>query len=366
MRKIIFLQALLMIAEAHLLAQPALPYNSSTVRGSTIITNYIDPNAGPNTGPGLSISPLDARLNAPLGSSWSTQSTPPAPNVSAIYGTTGIDATPVTTYGLPSSPYNTSTLQRVGTRAGAIPTNAVGGLPGTNFAPGGLAGTNYDAYGLPLPARKEPLLPVTGGPEPFAGYLAEPTYLYPGLVRQSQGQWVGSDYLFNMSTSIGVVVEIVTPTDLPYVINSDEIKNIVSEVFANGGINPYAESFLEQPPLPFFHMIILLAKLEDGYVFSISGRFFEGVKIARLNFKTPGTSQAITWEKQELITTSSNRLAEMLSSSARDIANLFIQRINYFKYQRLEQDEMLKMRCGPAPTVKCPRRLKYMGSRPAW
>lgn len=363
MRKIILLQALFMLSQANLSSQSALPYNSTSVRGSTVITNYYDPNAGPNVGPGLTISPLESRLNAPLGTPWSSQAT--SPNVTATFAAptfstpvtytgpttvSSVPTTPVTTYGsYPSSNFNSAVQSRFPPRAGNLAGSVASEPLGTS---------------LPQP---EPLLPVSGGGvESYGGYPAEPSYLYPGLVRQHLGQWVGSDYLFNMYSNIGVVVEVVTPSDMPFIIDSDILKLHVSEVFANAGINPYAESFLNQPPLPFFYVIILVSQVDSSYVFSISGRFFEAVKISRLNFNTPGTAQAITWEKQELVTTSQSRLAEQLTFTTREIADQFIQRINYFKRLRQEQDDMLKMRCGPVPTVKCPPRLKSMGSRPAF
>lgn len=364
MRKIIFLQALLMIAEAQLMAQAATPYNSSSVRGSTIITNYIDPNAGPSTGPGLSISPLEARLNGPLGSSFNNNQVVAPANVSATYAATTSPSTlPVNAYGTPATSLysNSANPSRLApNRLGVSPNSNLGSLSNSNIE-GASRGASYNASGLPTPA---PLLPVMGlEPESYGGFAEEPTYLFPGLVRQRLGQWVGSDYLFNMYSNIGVVVEVVTPSDLPSLVNSDEIKQNISEIFANAGINPYAESFLEQPPLPFFHLIVLVSQVDNSYVFSMSGRFFEAVKIPRLNFKTPGTSQAITWEKQELVSTSQARFLEQVTYSAREIAELFIQRVNFFKYQRIEQDEMLKMRCAPAPRVKCPPRLKYMGHK---
>lgn len=388
MRKIILLQALLIVAEAHLLAQ-AVPYNTSSVSGSTIITNYYDPNAGPNVGPGLSISPLNARLYGPLGS-WSSQAAPTPATVSATYASPTVSATyatpatvltsPVTTYGNTNAVPSYSVPANQYGVTNALPAPAVPAtLYGTGVVPsdsnpatlprltprfGNFQTPAYDVNGQPLPPRVNvPLVPVAPGPESYGGYPSEPTYFFPGLVRQNFGQWVGSDYLYNMYSNIGVVVEIVTPTDLPNPISSDEIKQNVSEIFANGGINPYAEAFLEQPPLPFFYMIIMVTQVENSYTFSISGRFFESVKIPRLNFKTPGTSQAITWERQELVTTSQNRLVEQLVFSAREIADLFVQRVRYFNFQKIEQDEMLKMRCGPSPTIKCPHRLRSMGSR---
>lgn len=382
MRTIFFLHAVFMVAGSQLHAQSALPYSTSTVQGSTIITNFIDPNAGPNVGPGLSVSPLDSRLNAPLGTPFTpNQVSAPAP-VSATYGNAG--APPV---GALRGRALINQRLGIGTPADSLP-DVASGVPVTYPAgytnpaayPAGYtnpaypAGSvnpaaypAYDANGLPIPARApESLIPVTGaGPEPFVGYPADPTYLFPGLVRMYLGQWVGSDYLYNMYPNIGVVVEVVSPSDLPYLVDSDQVKQSVGDVFASGGIIPFAESLLDSPPLPFFHVIVLITPVNDAYAFSISARFFEGVKVDRLNFRIPGTVQAITWEKQELVTTSQARLSEQVLLSARELADTFIQRINYFKRQKLEQDEQLKMKCAPVPSVRCPPRLRAMGRKSA-
>lgn len=353
MRIFIFLQALLAILNATLEAQ--VPYSTSSVRGSTIITNYYDPNAGPSTGPGLSISPLDYRFNAPLGTPWGVRpATTPA--VTATYATT---PTSTTSTLVPTSSITSSSASSLLPTSATIPASSsfvpsAGQFPST---PPALAGqrvipTNY------MGARPvEPLMPVP--PTQYGqlpqGLPFEPTYLFPGLVRNYMNQWVGNDYLYNAPPGIGVVVEIIQPSDSSQLINTDVIKNNISEIFLASGITPVSESFNDLAPLPFFHLVIFLTPVDDNYVFSIAGRLFETVTLPRLNFKLPGTFQAITWERQEMIITSKNRLEEQALYTAREIADLFTSRLRYYRQQIIEQEEQLKLRCPPAPSAKCLR-----------
>lgn len=320
MRKFIWFQVLLTMLQISLEAQ-SVPYTTSSVRGSTVITNYIDPNAGPATGPGLSASPLESRLNAPLGTPWNGQSNS-GPRVTATYG--------------PNS-------------AGSPSMQPLGAEANSYAAP-------YDQRGGYLPPN-QPLMPVD--PTSYAdlprGFPGDPTYLFPGLVRYHIDQWVGSDYLYNLTPNVGVVVEVIQSGELPQLINSNLIKENISSIFAMAGINPISESYADRPPLPFFNLIIFISPVEENFAFSVTGRLFEGVEIPRLNFRLPGTFQAITWEKQEMVVTPANRLTEQLLFTSREIAGLFAERVNYFKRQKIEQDQQLKLRCPPAPLAKCKR-----------
>lgn len=372
MRKVILLQALLCLFHTQIVTQ-SVPYSTTSVRGSTVITNYYDPNAGPSTGPGLPVSPLDTRLNAPLGTPWGAQPTT-VPSVSA-------------TYSPPPSSSSTSTL--VPTTTTIVPTST--GLPtsivvpnttsipnssalpnptfvntGTLRSPSGYSSGYPSAYpsehstGYLPQQRNLPLMPMAPNraEDVFLGVPGEPTYLFPGLVRFYINQWVGSDYLYNLPPYIGVVVEIIQPNDISKTISSGMIKENINEIFRASGIIPTAESLNNGPPLPFFHLNIFLTQVDDSYVFFMAGRLFEEARIGRLNFRLPGTYQAITWERQELMVISSKLLDDQLLFTAREIAESFTQRVRYFRNQILEQEEQLRLRCGPAPTIKCPPRSK--------
>ncbi len=338
MRKIVLFQALLALFQSNLVAQVSVPYSTSTVQGSTIITNFSDPNAA---GPGLPISPLDSRLNGPLlRNTDPTSITSQGPSASspftAIPSFTTLPAT--TTYSSTlAQPYvNQVVPTGVGNTFVQNPQTLQPGVY-NNFANQGFGQLPPQSTYVPITTIKRD---IPGNPE-------EPTYLFPGLVRYSIDKWVGSDYLYDLPSNIGVVVEVVSPTGSTQNINTALIKQNIEAIFSYARINPVTESFQGQPPLPFFHLLIFAVPVENSYVFSISGRLFEAVRLARLNLRLPGTWQAITWEKQELIVASKTLFFEQLLATSKEIAEFFTQRVTYFKKQRMELEEQLRLRCGP-------------------
>ncbi|MBA3238929.1 MAG: hypothetical protein H0T62_11370 [Parachlamydiaceae bacterium] len=287
------------------------PYSYSYRDGSRTVTNYYDPNAGFSAPPGLPTSPLDSRLNSPLGMPW--QNTPPR-------GMPWQNTTPVVPiYSGPQSIYSSS-LQPTFT-----------GAPG--YSPPAITAPIVPAYSLPMS--------VKGGliaerPRPV-GHFEEPTYLFPGLVRFSIDRWVGSDYLYDLPSNIGVVVELVVPQELAGVFSTDRIRDEVNTIFSNIGITPLSEAIGEQPPLPFFHLVAFIVPVEGSYVLSLSGRLFENVTLPRINFQLSGTWQAITWEKQAIIVSSKNQLSDQLYGTAKEIAVLFAGKVLHFRDRRFAQ-----------------------------
>lgn len=351
MRKVILFQVLLALTQGAIVAQPSVPYTTSSVQGSTIITNYYDPNAGPNVGPGLPISPLDARLNAPLlrisdPTSITSQGNALFQSVPTVQGVAPV--VPATAPPFPSvSSYASSFPQQTNYINPYTPTVSANALTGIPLP------QNSSNFPMPVPQGRfsaiqhDALVPITTPKREFYGTPFEPTYLFPGLVRFSIDKWVGSDYLYSLSPNIGVVVELVNPNNIPHNIDIDLIKQNIETIFSYSGINPVAESIGGGPPLPFFHLLIFASPVENSYVFSISGRLFEDVRLARLNVKLPGTWQAITWEKQELVVASKALFFEQLWATSKQIAESFTQRVNFFRRQLIEQEDQLKLKCGP-------------------
>ncbi|MBA3602964.1 MAG: hypothetical protein H0W50_04845 [Parachlamydiaceae bacterium] len=365
MRKVVLFQTMLALVQIGIMAQPSVPYTTSSVQGSTIITNFIDPNAGPAAGPGLPISPLESRFNAPIirtsdptsltsagAQTFSSVNTPSvtnvpglenSPAVRGVVNANGVMSVPSITNFSSSFPQPaTGNFNQPATNA-IVPVNAFPrNIPGENFNAGSaFGGAQF---------RRDSLVPINTPRRDDFGSPDEPTYLFPGLVRFAIDKWVGSDYLYSISPNIGVVVEIIYPTGFSQRLDANLIKQNIQGIFSNAGINPVAGSFVGDPPLPFFHLIIFATPVEDYYVFSISGRLFEAVRLARLNVRLPGTMQAITWEKQELIVASKTLFFEQLLATSREIAQYFTQRVNYFRRQLIEQEDQLRLNCGPRVT----------------
>lgn len=284
------------------------PYPYSYVQGSTIVTNYYDPYAGPDVGPGLSTSLYDTR-NASLGF--------PLQSVSPV----------VPIYSGPQSIY-TSALQQ--------------GYTGTPNYPPQATVISPPAVVTPVPSTYAPLPSgIRGGNTAneghSLGHFEEPTYLYPGLVRFSIDRWIGSEYLYDLPSDIGVVVEVLVPKELSTMFNTVKIKDDIHAVFKGVGITPMAQSIGNQPPLPFFHLLAYVLQVEDAYALSISGRLLEAVTLPRTNFQLAGTWQAITWEKQDMVVSSKTQITEQLYETAKEIAMLFAEKVSYFKKRRVGQ-----------------------------
>ena len=305
-----------LLTAPNLFSQASVPYSVSTVKGSTIIQNYYDPNATRAVGPGLAPSPLESRWNEPLG----------VPRGS----------TPINPSGPPSNPVNTSSSAPLGgsyyrgpsSQIITNPTVPVVTAPrGTVAVPVGDSRLRPRFEKIKLPAHFE-----------------EPTYLFPGLVARYGKEWVGSDYLYDMPVNMGVVIEVVLPEGKAIDINPNSLKQQISGIFAKLGINPDAEAIGPKPPLPFFHVLILAYPTDTKYVAYVSGRLFEEVKIDRLHFEPNGTLQAITWEKQDLVITSPSQFNDQLTKTVDSIGEAFIDRIRFFQELQLESDNQIKLR----------------------
>ncbi|MBA2728235.1 MAG: hypothetical protein H0U49_08715 [Parachlamydiaceae bacterium] len=290
--------------------QYSAPYSTSSVQGSTIITNYYDPNAV-NTGPGLPTSPLQSRFTQPIQPSTSSyQSNSPFPfsNVAPVQ--------------IVGQPVITSSNQ-----------NPLGTLPGQQpLQP-------YQQINAQQPFRQQsgPILlnPVGSTYTPqYSAHYEDPIYPYPGLLTRMNGRWIGSQYLYDIPQNIGIVLEVIKPGIKQIDIDTGSLRNATSLLFSKANINPESLAIGEDPPLPFFHILILVYPDEDKVVAAISGRFIEKVKISRLDFNIPGTTQAITWEKLDLIITSALQFPDQLQETVLEIATTFIRRVQYFAEEK--------------------------------
>ncbi len=291
-----------------LYAKVSVPYSTSSVQGSTIITNYYDPNAGPNVGPGLTPTPLQNRFDAPLGTLSPTSSYSTSGYAAPIYSSTGLSTSPqvvpqTQTYQQPL--YTPQTHQQTG------------------------------------PVILNPI--PKGNAQPPPSHYEDPTYPNPGLVTLMNGKWIGSSYLYDMPSDIGIVFEVVRPGGKPVNVNTDELRKQASELFINSHFHPESLAIGNDPPLPFFHILIYVYPDEERYTAAILGRLFEKVKVSRLDYNLPGTSQAITWEKLDLIITSPLQFNDQLAEAVREIVRSFLNQVHYFDVQKLKQESGFKL-----------------------
>lgn len=162
-------------------------------------------------------------------------------------------------------------------------------------------------------------------PEQPASPPENEIFLSPGIVSMQNGQWSGSEHLFNLPTDLGLFVEIVKPQGVVFPFNEESIKQKLIPLLKNAGIE--ARSFLSGPStLPFLHLFLMVYPIEKGFVVYCALRLFEAVNLTRVHFKPDTIFQAITWEKQELLVIPSGNMMELeqtLQTISNAFANLF-------------------------------------------
>ena len=156
-------------------------------------------------------------------------------------------------------------------------------------------------------------------------------YPNPGIVAQRGGRWVGSDHLYNLTENIDIVAEIFKPKNLELPITEEMIRSRVADIFKNSDIVPMAEEKPGQPPLPFFHVLVMIYPIEKGYVCYTEGRLFEQINIDRVVLDEQTALQGITWESQNLILAPEEKLVEQVNTSVDEIANTFAERFEFYE-----------------------------------
>lgn len=164
-----------------------------------------------------------------------------------------------------------------------------------------------------------------------------PLFTIPGIVGMENGHWIGSDNLFNVGKHLEVVVEIVKPEHKDIPLGEELIKRKVHALFAEAGISTIAESAHGGPPLPMFHVLILVNTIEKGFVAYVAGRLFEAVQIKRVVIDPGVTFQAITWEKQDLLTMPADSFISQVELSVGEITKEFITRLKYFQTIQIQR-----------------------------
>ncbi len=126
-------------------------------------------------------------------------------------------------------------------------------------------------------------------PSTLATPQAPTLYTYPGFVFLRNGEWTGSDYLYNLQNDIGLALDVFAPENesvdasqqklLDTAINSFRLNRLTPRVNPAPGVNS----------LPFFYVQIMIFPTELGNVATVSGSLFETVTLARI--PTQGTLQ---------------------------------------------------------------------------
>lgn len=179
--------------------------------------------------------------------------------------------------------------------------------------------------------------------QPVPKHIEKPVYTFPGLVAKLGNRWVGSDYLYDLDRNIGIKLEIVKEEGKNIEINGGDLVQIVGGIFNKANINPESFSTDVSPPLPFFHVLIFAFPNETTNVAFVTGRLFEEAKLGRFDLQPIGTWQVITWEKQDLIISSPYQFDEQLKKSIANIAETFVERIEFYARVKEESESNVKL-----------------------
>lgn len=165
--------------------------------------------------------------------------------------------------------------------------------------------------------------------------LRPPTlsYTLPGIIGLREGEWVGHDHLLNLTSDLQVNADIVKPQNLDVPFTLEEIKEEVLAIFRKEGFVKISGMEQPQTPLPYFNMLVMIQKIPGGFAATIQGRLFEEVNIKRVALPQEVLFQAITWEKESMIVSSTESFKSDLLANVDEIAKLFIERYNYFERQ---------------------------------
>lgn len=200
----------------------------------------------------------------------------------------------------------------------------------------------------PEPKKEAPPVFHKLPPKPELPLMLKP-FQMPGVIGLQMGKWEGSDYLGYLSNNIGVSVEVVKGADLPQISDNATFEAGVSEAFTKEGIVPRAD-VTEGPPLPFFHVLILIYPTDkDRYVLIANGRLFEHIQVIRKDFIPAGFWQGITWEIQDITTASGEQLNAKIKELAEKLATSFAKR--YRQYNSNSQGLPESNLSPPAPLL---------------
>lgn len=177
---------------------------------------------------------------------------------------------------------------------------------------------------IPAPVYQAP-------PQPSSAVL--PTFTQPGILSYQGGQWVGGDHLFNLSSNIPVVVDLVKSDKLQLDLTQEMLQKRLEAAFIKQGISVNVEA-TGRPPLPFFNLFVMVVPLGDGVTAYCSGRLFELVDNSRANLARGVFWQAITWEDQQLIVASPEQIISEITSTVDAIGASFLDSYNTFQRRR--------------------------------
>ena len=223
-----------------------------------------------------------------------------------------------------SADFQPSTIAPPSISPPAFPTtsskNPAGGSSTTGLPPSSTANPNQPGA---TAAQTPGNFPSYG--QPVRPEIMGNVFTSPGIATNQGGQWLGSEHLYNLTPNIGIYPEIVMAPGLPIPITEGSIKEKLMPILRTGGIIPRTLS-AGGTPLPFLHVLIMITPIDKGYVAYCALRLFEEIQNKRVFLPSDVVWQAITWEKQELVTASSEQIMQEIEKTLSNFALSFAER----------------------------------------
>ncbi|MBA3721655.1 MAG: hypothetical protein H0W88_04565 [Parachlamydiaceae bacterium] len=163
------------------------------------------------------------------------------------------------------------------------------------------------------------------------------SYFHPGALVYNGGRWEGNDNLLNLSSNIGVYVEILKSPQDPIQISQEQLQQEVIEIFNKSNIHPAAMVIGNHPALPVFQIKLFVYPLEKGYAAYCEGRLFESVNPIRFNLDQGMAFQAITWQRQSLFIEPKDKIVAVIQQQVGRMAQGFADLFRAYQSRKAEQ-----------------------------
>lgn len=173
------------------------------------------------------------------------------------------------------------------------------------------------------PSRASDIMGRKEGPPAASGEL----FVYPGVVYNKEGRWVGGENFINLSHRIALQVNIVKPEGVTLPFNESTLTEKILSIFEPAGIIINYSGENGKPPLPLFNLVVVIYPYREGFAGACVARLFEEVKVERVNLNKGETFQGITWEQTSLAVATKNDFEMLLLNTVGGIAKNFVQRL---------------------------------------
>lgn len=272
-------------------------------------------------------------------SSTTTQSTESPPPI--IYQNS-LTTPPITnpSASLPGAPISPSSWGLPG-----LPSNSPAVLPGNSTTPqaptlmqsiypqgGAQPGTPQQQQ--PQPAYLSQQQQQPGGtfnftPLPYE-VIEPPKHYLPGIATIKDKRWITTDFLYNLSSNIGVKVEILKPQGQYIPLSESLLAQRISDLFQSSNITPSVVAMNCQPPLPMFYVSIMAYPCDRRIVGFVSAQLYEQAKPQRIEVDLNGVWQTITWERQAMVAAATNDFAHEVNEVLSQMVESFTGKFKYY------------------------------------